>query len=194
MMSALLDLKLDGERPLDDDELVRIGLVMFLGGLDTVANTLSLILWDFARNPDHRRRFVVLMENEDAVGPAINELMRWNSITNLPRRVGRDCTFRGLSLRKGDLVNLDTATASRDPAYFAEAGTLDYGRRPNAHLGFGHGRHRCLGIHLARLELKVALQELHRRMPDYAIAPGIEPRTKTQLTRGLENLDLVVVG
>jgi cytochrome P450 len=193
IMSQLMELEYEGQRPLTEDELVRIGLVMFLGGLDTVANTLSLILWDFARNPEHRRAFVAIMEDEEKVGPAINELMRWNAITSLPKRVSRDVEFRGLRLKEGDIVNLDTCTASRDPNYFAHADELDFERRPNAHFGFGHGRHRCLGIHLARRELKVALQELHRRMPDYEIKPGSQPRTKTQLTRGLENLDLVAV-
>jgi cytochrome P450 len=90
--------------------------------------------------------------------------------------VKRDTTFAGHALRAGERVLLLIGAADTDEAEFDEADEVSFERGANRHLAFGGGPHRCLGSHLARMELRVALEELHRRIPDYEIAPGETPR------------------
>lgn len=193
MFRDFLDLRIDG-RPLTDDELRRLGVNMFAGGLETVANTISLILHQFAVDASARRGFLALGEDPKGVTTAIAELQRRHSIVTMPRRVTVDCNWRGLDLKQDDIVVLDTGAAGRDAAKFDDPDELEYERRPNPHMAFGHGLHRCLGIHLARLELRVALEEFHRAMPDYAVDPAAEAIVGTGYVRGMDALPLVVGG
>jgi cytochrome P450 len=85
----------------------------------------------------------------------------------MPRRATRAIDLRGEQIAEGAIVALPSAAANRDPEHFVRPNELLFDRSPNRHLGFGLGPHRCLGIHLARRELRVALQALHRRLPDY---------------------------
>ena len=97
--------------------------------------------------------------------------MRVHAIVPLPRRVTRDLSFHGARFRKEHNAVVPTAAANRDPEEFPNPHEIVYDRSPNRHLGFGLGPHRCLGIHLARRELRVALQVLHRKLPDYRLDP-----------------------
>jgi cytochrome P450 len=191
LMTRLLEIRVEDGRELTRLERNRVGFNLFLGGLDTVAGVLGLILHDFAQRPDRRAEFVALMDDDKRLTTALAELMRFHSIVPIERRVAEDCVFHGLALHQDDIVKLDTTAACRDAQAFADADEIVFDRQPNAHLGFGHGVHRCLGIHLARLELKVALQEWHRAVPDYAIAPGQPPRLSAGNMRGLYDLPLV---
>ena len=85
-----------------------------------------------------------------------------------------DATIAGVTIPRGEMVFAVLASANRDERQFDHADTLDITREPNRHLAFGGGIHRCLGSHLARLELRVALREWHARIPDYRIPPGVE--------------------
>jgi cytochrome P450 len=192
LMSRLLELTYEDERPLRRDELNSIAFNLYLGGLDTTSNVLALALHDFALHPDHRRDFISVMDDPKKLDLAVSELVRIHAPVNIPRRVKHDGEFRGLSLRQDDIVNLDTTAANRDPGKFGCPMTPKLDRQPNPHLGFGHGRHRCLGIHLAKLELGIGLQELLRRMPDYTMQPGSEAKVGVGVVRGLDSLPVLI--
>ena len=175
LVSKLLAARYEDERPLTQEELEDTLFLLFMAGLDTVASALGLIVQTFARNESKRREFVALMEDPQKVGPAIEELVRVHAIVPLPRRVTRDLSFHGARFRKEDNAVVPTAAANRDPEEFPNPHEIVYDRSPNRHLGFGLGPHRCLGIHLARRELRVALQVLHRKLPDYRLDPERKP-------------------
>ena len=165
IISKLLTCRIDG-RPFDRRELLGILYLLFLAGLDTVASLLGWSFTHLATHPHDRARIVA----DPAVVPsAVEELLRFYPILTMSRKVTRDTDEYGCPMHKGDRVILPLATANRDPAAFPEAREFQIDRFPNRHLAFGAGPHRCLGSHLARLELKVALEEWHRRIPDYRL-------------------------
>jgi cytochrome P450 len=190
LLTVLLAARRPDGRELTQDELIGICFNLFLGGLDTVTGMLSMIIRDFAEHPEHRTGFMSVMDDPDRVGPAVEELVRFHSIVTIARRVTEDCEFRGLNLAKDDMVQLMTPAACRDETRFPGADQIDYNRSPNPHLAFGLGWHRCLGIHLARRELKIALQEIHRVMPSYSLDPEETLLVGTGGVRGLFTLPL----
>lgn len=192
LLSRLLEARYAGERPLSQEELINMSFLFFLAGLDTVTGMLGLIIRDFAERPDRRERFMMIMNDPERVTSAIEELVRFHSTVAPDRRVTHSCVFRGLKLKENDIVRLMTPSADRDEDRFPKADELDFERHPNPHLGFGLGPHRCLGIHLARRELRIALQEIHRLMPDYTLKEGDPPVAYTGGLRGLARLPLVI--
>jgi cytochrome P450 len=122
---------------------------------------------------------------------AVEELLRWETpVMLIPRLATREVTIGDTTIPAGTLVNLLVGAADIDGAEFKDALSVDFGRERNRHLAFGAGPHRCLGSHLARMELRVALEEWHRRIPEYAIAPGATPRVSPGI-REVMHLPLV---
>lgn len=158
-----------------DDELlpmnIAVGLAsaVFVGGLDTVASNLSWDLRFLATNPDYRRQ---LVENPGLIPNAVEEFLRMYSVANPMRRVTKDINFRGANMLAGDRVQLSCAAANRDVGVFGDK--VDFNRQVNPHIAFATGPHRCLGSHLARLEIAVALENWHKLIPDYRVAPEME--------------------
>ena len=175
MISWLIDAEYEGERPLTEEELLDTLFLMFMAGLDTVASALGLIVKTFAEQPDKRREFVALMDDSRRLMLAVEELVRYNAIVLLPRRVTRPVEFEGVRFHVEDQVSCPTMAANRDPEQFENPDEIIFDRVPNRHMGFGHGPHRCLGLHLARRELRIALVQLHRRLPDYELHPDHQP-------------------
>jgi cytochrome P450 len=171
LVSKLLAAKFEGERPLSQEELEDTLFLLFMAGLDTVASAMGLIVQTFAADAEKRRKFIALMDDPQKVGLAIEELVRVHSIVLLPRRLTRDLSFHGALFRKDDMATVPTQAANRDAEEFPDPHEIRYDRSPNRHLGFGLGPHRCLGIHLARRELRIGLQVLHRKLPDYRLDP-----------------------
>jgi len=172
LVSQLVQARLDGERDLSQEELEDTLFLLFMAGLDTVASALGLIVQTFAQNDAKRREFVGLMEDPARVGPAIEELVRIHSIVLLPRRITRELSFHGALFREEDQVLVPTQGINRDRDEFPNPNEIEFDRMPNRHVGFGLGPHRCLGIHLARRELRIALQAFHRKCPDYSLDPA----------------------
>jgi cytochrome P450 len=175
LISRLLAARFEGERPLGQEELEDCMLLLFMGGLDTVASTLGLIVETLARRDDKRREFVAAMEDEEKLTLAVEELVRLHAIVTPPRRVVQELSFHGALFRAEDTVLCSLPSANRDPEEFPDPEAMNLARMPNRHLAFGLGPHRCLGVHLARQELRIALRELHRRLPDYRLHPTRAP-------------------
>jgi cytochrome P450 len=169
LMSQIISRKLDG-RPLTHDEIMNIAFLLFIAGLDTVVAALSFSFWHLAQTPVDRR---AVADGDVAIGDVVEELLRRHSFLNLPRLVTRDTEFAGVALRAGDAVILATPLASRDPDEYDDPATVRLDRPPSRHYAFGLGPHRCLGSHLARLELRIALEEWHARIPDYELAGDV---------------------
>lgn len=157
-------------RPLTRNEQIGICHLQLLAGLDTVTATLDCMVSYLAQNPDRRRE---LIANPELVDSAVEELLRTETpVQVVPRVLAQDCDLRGQKMKKGDHVVFVIGAADTDPAEFEDATDVSFDRPTNRHLAFGGGPHRCLGSHLARMELRVALDEFHRRIPDYELAPG----------------------
>jgi cytochrome P450 len=186
IVSKALTYQIDGE-PVSDQDLLSFCLLMFMAGLDTVSVTLGWIFLHFARNDADRDRIVA----DPAVIPtAVEEFVRAYAIVIPARKVMADIDVQGCPMKAGDMVNIPLNAATRDEAAFTDATTVDITRKPNNHIGFGAGPHRCLGSHLARQELRIAIEEWHKRIPSYRLAPGAQMlESGSQL--GLESLPLV---
>jgi cytochrome P450 len=186
IVSKALNYEIDG-KPVTDQDLLSFCLLMFMAGLDTVSVTLGWTFLHLARNDEDRERVV----SEPAVIPtAVEEFVRAYAIVIPARKVMADVEIQGCPMKAGDMVKIPLNAATRDDAAFPYAATVDITRKPNNHIGFGAGPHRCLGSHLARQELRIALEEWHARIPNYRIAPDAQMlETGGQL--GLESLPLV---
>lgn len=165
LISGLVSSTVD-DRLLTDDELYQLGFLLYLAGLDTVANVLTYSFRYLAANPGLRR---LLRSEPDRVPDAVEEFLRYFSIASTVRVVTRDTEFAGCQMKAGDRVVLPTASAGRDANQYPDPDEFRLDRFPNPHLAFGAGPHRCAGAHLARLELRIALEEWHRKIPDYEL-------------------------
>lgn len=187
LLSRLLDAEIEGER-LTREELLDICYLLIIAGLDTVTATLDCAVTYLARHDEKRR---MLVEQPELASAVVEELLRFESpVMATPRTVVQDVTLDGVELKAGDNVTLVIGAGNLDDAEFDRAETVDFERDRNRHLAFGAGPHRCLGSHLARLEVRVALEEWHRRIPRYDIAPGAELRFSPGI-RQVESLPLV---
>jgi cytochrome P450 len=168
LLSTLVNCEIEG-RPLTHDELLGTTHLLLLGGLDTVTATLDCMIVYLAQAPERRR---ALVNDGSLVAGAVEELLRHQTpVMMVPRIVAQDAEIGGVQMQAGDGATLLIGAANCDRAEFEDATEVRFDRETNRHLAFGGGAHRCLGSHLARLELTVALEEFHRRVPDYELAP-----------------------
>ncbi|BBZ43542.1 cytochrome P450 [Mycobacterium parmense] len=187
VLSAMIAAEVAG-RPLSREELLDVCFLFLIAGLDTVTDSLDCFFVFLATHPDHRHQ---LVEEPDILPGAVEELLRWETpVPGVARIATQDVEVGGCPISKGERVSPLLGAANTDPAEFAEPESVDFARNPNRHRAFGAGPHRCLGSHLARMELKVALREFHRRIPDYEIKPGAQ-LTYTAALRSVESLPLV---
>ncbi|ORB47444.1 cytochrome P450 [Mycobacterium persicum] len=174
-------------QPLSREELLDICFLFLIAGLDTVTDSLDCFFVYLARHPDHRRQ---LIEQPDVLPHAVEELLRWETpVPGVARVAMQDVEVGGCPIRKGERVSPLLGAANTDPAEFPDPERVDFTRNPNRHRAFGGGPHRCLGSHLARMELRVALREFHRRIPAYDIKPGTQ-LVYTAALRSVESLPL----
>ncbi|MCV7401245.1 cytochrome P450 [Mycobacterium fragae] len=182
VLSALIAADVEGQ-PLSREELLDICFLFLIAGLDTVTDSLDCFFVYLARHPEHRRQ---LIDQPDILPSAIEELLRWETpVPGVARVAMQDIEVAGCPISKGERVSPLLGAANTDPTEFADPEVVDFCRNPNRHRAFGGGPHRCLGSHLARMELRVALREFHRRIPDYEIPPG----TELSYTGGLRSVE-----
>lgn len=186
LLGDLLDAEADGIR-LTREEIIDICYLLFLAGLDTVTASLSCFWSTLAGDEALRRR---IAGDPDVIPSAVEELMRWEAPVSMVARVATaDTDLGGCPVSRGDAVIVLLGSANTDPSGTPDAGRLELDRSTNRHMAFGGGIHRCLGSHLARLELRVALREWHRRIPDYRIEEGADLRW-APIPRSLHELPL----
>jgi cytochrome P450 len=169
----------DDVGPLSRDDALSICFVLLTAGLDTVTDSLTCFWAHLARHPEDQRR---LIADPELIPHAVEELLRWETPVPFVVRWAREERQLGEHVvGAGHHVLVNLSSANLDPANFSEPMNVDLDRRGNPHLAFGGGPHRCLGSHLARRELRIALREWHRRIPEYALAPGYEVRFRPPL-------------
>lgn len=188
LLDAFIHFEVDGHR-LQHDEVVNIMHMFTVAGLDTVTSSLSCMIGWLAKHPDERRG---LIADPSLLTKAIEELLRYESPVHSggARWAARDTQINGVPVRKGEMVYLCWATANLDPKYFDEPLRPDLSRRYVPHVAFAVGTHHCLGSHLARTELRVAIDQLHRRIPDYRVPDGEEMRYEFASVRQVRYLPL----
>lgn len=187
ILSHFLAAEIDGER-LSREEILDICFLFLIAGLDTVTDSLSCFFAFLAQSPEHRRQIV---QDPSVIPNAVEELLRWETpVTQTPRVATADAVVAGCPIAAGSFVSVQLGAANVDPAELPDAMEVRFDRDVNRHLAFGGGVHRCLGSHLARRELRVALREWHRRIPEYELEPGLELHYPPGL-RTVSNLRLV---
>lgn len=154
---------------LTDDELIGVAGLLLLAGHETTSNMLGLGTLALLRHPE---QLAVVRDHPDAVGPAVEELLRWLSIvqTAIPRITTTEVEIAGVTIPAGNLVFPSLPSGNRDVAFIDSPELFDIGRGAPGHLAFGHGVHHCLGAPLARMEMRIAFPALLRRFPDLALA------------------------
>jgi cytochrome P450 len=167
LASFLLHATFD-ERPLTDAEMLDMLTVLVLAGLDTTRGELGYMFRHLAQHPEHRR---ALVEQPELIPSAVEEVLRYYTIVfGDGRKATRDAEFHGVQLKKGDMVYGLVSGANRDPDAYERADEFVLDRKRNNHMGFASGPHRCLGQHLARREMQLAVEEWLRVVPDFHIA------------------------
>jgi cytochrome P450 len=158
--------EVDGDR-LTREDMLDTCFLFLIAGLDTVSDSLTCFFAYLATHPEHRR---LLVDRPQLIPTAVEELLRWETpVTgSVPRVATQDVELpNGVLIPAGTAVTVSYGGANVDPAQFPDGFDVRFDRETNQHIAFGAGVHRCLGSHLARRELRVALAEWHRRIPEY---------------------------
>lgn len=180
------------EPKLSLDELVGFCALLLMAGTETTTNALGNAVVLLAQNPSVREQLVVRPE---ALPRAVEECLRLESpVPGLSRVTTRDVALHGVTIPKGERVHMAFAAANRDERVFPDAETFVPDRHPNAHLAFSLGIHFCLGASLARAEMRIALEELLARFPDYQVMPERGVRLRSDAARGFSELPFLGVG
>lgn len=185
LVSEVIELNI-GDRPITDKEILGVCYLFFVGGLDTVAATLGYIFRHLAVTPALRKR---LLEEPSLMVPATEELLRRFSVVPTRRSATRDMDFHGVTIKKGEYVECDLSMANTCPMAYDEPLDVKLDRR-SAHVAFSAGPHRCMGSHLARLELRVAIEEWLKRIPDFEVKRSAELSSHFPGVKGLTTLPL----
>jgi cytochrome P450 len=164
LLGQLLSDSSDGA--LTDQEIIGLCFLFLIAGLDTVTAATGFALHELARNSALR---ATLVDDEEAVTHFIEEVLRINPpVPYVPRMTTAEVTVAGVTIPAGSRCWLGLGTANRDPERYPDADVMH--ERRNNHFTFGRGPHRCLGSHLARLELRLIIEEWNKRIPAYSVA------------------------
>ena len=188
LLSYLNTAQIEGE-PLTRKHRIGAGFLVLIAGADTTWSAIGSMMWHLATHPDDRRR---LLDDPDLLDTAIEEFLRYFAPVTVGRLATEDVDAHGRCIHAGERVVLPFAAANRDPEVFEDADELQIDRRRNRHITFGSGAHRCLGSNLARLELRVTLEEWLRVMPHFRLADGAQIEWTGGQTRGPESVPFVV--
>ncbi|MFT4026723.1 MAG: cytochrome P450 [Novosphingobium sp.] len=187
MISQIVHAAPDGE-PLTEKEIFGFVFFVFIAGIDTVYATLNSLWYWLARNPERRAEMIADPGNINA---QVEELLRVYSTTFSGRILKQDLELRGVKMKAGDRVTSILPACNYDPEVFPNPREVDFHRPRKPILAFGGGVHSCMGAHLARLEIKIAIQEWLRRIPEFSVKPGVEVQYPPSAVVGPEPLPLV---
>lgn len=185
--SLLISSRYNGERSLTEQELLASLWLLMLGGLHTVRGVLGFGLLQLMAHPAQRQSIV---SDPSLIPSAVEEMLRLEAPVTSGRMVAKPTEFRGVTMQPGDMVLVFLSAANRDPDHFAEPDDFRLDRGSNRHLTFSGGPHRCVGSHLGRVELVVAMEEIHRRLPDYRLVEGTTFRRHHGQVRGIYELPI----
>jgi cytochrome P450 len=180
LTSFLINAELDG-RKLDASHVVGTMTLLLVAGIDTTWSAIGAALWHLAGNSRDRERLVA---DPGLLPVAIEELLRAYAPVTMARLVKEDMRWRGVDMRADDWILLSFPAASRDPAQFDRAGEVIIDREVNRHAAFGLGIHRCVGSHLARMQLRVALEVWLERVPVFTLADPAAVKWSAGQVRG----------
>jgi cytochrome P450 len=187
LLSRFLDAEVEGHR-LTREDILDICFLFLIAGLDTVTSTLDCMFSYFSQHPDQRQ---LIVDDPNLIPAAIEELLRWETpVMGVARVAVSDTELGGCPIHAGDQVMVMLGSANTDEAEFGDADVVRFDREVNRHLAFGGGIHRCLGSHLARQELRIAMREWHRRIPEYAVADG-QTLVYTPAIRSIDHFPMV---
>lgn len=188
IITQIIDMRLDDE-PMSDEDVLMTTFFLVEAGHETTVGGLGTMLLNYGRRPDLRRRMV---EDPSLVAGAVEEALRFDPpIQTIGRTVAADVHLHDTTMRKGDKVVLCWGSANRDEQIFDNPDDMVIDRPRNNHLAFGNGIHKCLGAPLARMEMKVVLEEVLRRIPDYRIENEDDVEVGGFLARGVKRLPVV---
>ncbi|HEY8525707.1 MAG TPA: cytochrome P450 [Acidimicrobiales bacterium] len=187
VVDAVIAAEVEG-RPITQDEIVGIVQLLVLGGLETTAGALGLMVERFCHEPEIP---ALLRAEPERIPAAIEELLRLDSsFVSIARTATTDTELGGQTIRAGEKIVIYWASANRDEREFPNPDAFDLDRPTNRHLAFGAGPHRCAGSSLARANLRIALEELLPRLHDIRLQDGAEVRHPTTSTRTLASLPI----
>lgn len=191
VVSMLLNIEVEGEK-LSRDEVGAISYLLFLAGVDTVATMLSFIARYLAEHPELFQK----LKSDPSLRPdAVEELLRMHAFINLNRICARDIEFHGVKFKKGDNVVVPSFVTDRDARTFPDPHAFNPARSKqerSLHHAFGAGPHKCIGLHLAKLEINIVLEEFCRRVKTFSIADPDAVTAHGGTTMGLDNLPIVL--
>lgn len=156
-------------RPATEEELLGLGGLLLFGGLDTVTSMMGFVMRFLATHPAHRRWII---DNPSKISSAIEEIMRRHGVANLMRTAIEDVDIAGVTIGKGEHISVVTCLHGLDPREFDDPLTVDFERPAKWTATFGAGPHRCPGMNLARMEIRITVEEWLRRIPDFDIDPA----------------------
>jgi cytochrome P450 len=189
LTSFLLDAEIEGQ-PLERDHVAGSIVLLLLAGIDTTWSAIGSTLWHLASHPDDRKR---LLTEPEIMPFAVEEMLRAYAPVTMARLVAKDHDFHGCPMKVDDWVLLPFPAANRDPEMFERADEVVIDRAVNRHAAFGLGIHRCLGSNLARLELRVAVEEFLARFPDFELADADAVAWSVGQIRGPRRLPLRIL-
>ncbi|TAK99934.1 MAG: cytochrome P450, partial [Rhodospirillaceae bacterium] len=187
LISLLWGAKIDG-KPTTMEDMENYGVLLFIAGLDTVINAMGFGVCHLAQDRALQDR---LRQNPALIPETVEELLRRYTFIVLPRRVAKDVVFEGVEMKEDERVMLCLAAADLDAKRFSDPERVDPDRENKAHIAFNAGHHRCLGSHLARLELQTLYQEMLARLPPFRLDPNHSPTCHGGNIFGLDSLRLI---
>jgi len=187
LVTTVTQMQIEG-RPLTDEEALGVCFLLFIAGLDTVVSSASFHFRYLAEHPQDQAR---LRADPAMIPDAVEEMFRAFPVVTTARIVTQDTELAGVTFRAGDMVTTSTLLSTSDPEEFADPEIVDITRSPNRHNAFAFGPHRCLGSHLARREIIIAMEEWLKRVPEFHVKPGAEIVALGGGVIGIDNLPLV---
>ncbi len=166
LTTFLLNADLDGQK-LETDHVRGTMVLLMIAGIDTTWSAIGASLWHLAQHPEDRK---ALATEPELMTTAVEEFLRAYAPVTMARLVAKDHEFQGCRMKEGDWLLLPFPAANRDPEAFPDGDKVQLDRAENRHAAFGLGIHRCLGSNLARMELRVALEEWMKRYPNFELA------------------------
>jgi len=165
MLSRMINTETNGRR-LTREEAIKLSIQVFIAGVDTVVNLLGFVFLFLARSESHRRQ---ISQGEVSVADAVEEILRRFPLVTVAREVTEDMTFHGVQLKAGDMIAAPTPLAGMDNSFTPNAVDVEFERKQGNSLTFGRGAHTCPGKNLARVELRIAIEEWLKRIPDFQV-------------------------